>query len=181
MRIFIAIPIPSEIKREIEKWSQSYKRVASSLKWLSPNLWHITLVFLGEINQVQLNQSSEIISSIAKNISPFYLTTENLIVFPNFNCPSTVTLKIRHSCPLEKIVFDLRTRFDQEKIGSPDERQFKPHITLARNKEKVGNISFLKKEKINCKFKVNKVNIMKSIPGLNGSRYINIRSIGLKK
>ncbi|MGC1423133.1 MAG: RNA 2',3'-cyclic phosphodiesterase [Terracidiphilus sp.] len=48
MRLFIGIPLASEVIDALEKLSQSLRSAGDGLRWSSPDSWHITLQFLGE-------------------------------------------------------------------------------------------------------------------------------------
>lgn len=49
MRLFIAISLVPEVMDTLERLSRSLRSAGDNLRWTSPETWHITLQFLGEI------------------------------------------------------------------------------------------------------------------------------------
>ena len=47
MRLFIAIPLPAGVARELSEVSKRLRSDQDGLRWASPESWHITLQFLG--------------------------------------------------------------------------------------------------------------------------------------
>ena len=53
-RIFIAINLPEEVKRQLAKYQDTWNDLPA--KWVSQDNLHITLVFLGYISDVELGE-----------------------------------------------------------------------------------------------------------------------------
>ena len=52
MRLFIGIPLPGEYARVIGALQTAWKeRLASRVSWVRPELAHVTLKFLGEVEE----------------------------------------------------------------------------------------------------------------------------------
>lgn len=55
MRLFVALPIPENVRAEVAGWvSRAAATAPSGLRWATPGQWHLTLVFLGETPDDQL-------------------------------------------------------------------------------------------------------------------------------
>ena len=53
MRIFIAVDLPADIKAEISIFQDAFKQTRASIKWTRPESLHLTLKFLGEIDEMR--------------------------------------------------------------------------------------------------------------------------------
>jgi len=52
MRLFIGIPLPGEYAQIIREVQDAWKkRLASKVSWVRPELAHVTLKFLGEVDE----------------------------------------------------------------------------------------------------------------------------------
>ena len=51
MRLFVGIPLASEVVNALERISRSLRSANDNLRWTSPETWHITLQFLGETSE----------------------------------------------------------------------------------------------------------------------------------
>ena len=50
MRLFVAIVLPPAVAAELARWLEPVQAAAGpGLRWTSPDSWHITLAFLGEV------------------------------------------------------------------------------------------------------------------------------------
>ncbi|RLE06849.1 RNA 2',3'-cyclic phosphodiesterase, partial [Candidatus Aerophobetes bacterium] len=56
MRVFIAIELPESVKEEIARIQEKLKKTRDKIKWVDPALIHLTLKFLGEINEKGLEK-----------------------------------------------------------------------------------------------------------------------------
>src|SRR5690349_18446610 len=50
MRLFVAIALAPEVITALEQLTRSLRSADDGLRWTSPETWHITLQFLGEIS-----------------------------------------------------------------------------------------------------------------------------------
>ena len=82
MRVFIAIDIDDKIRKAI---ADLQKQIASKidvkkgdLKWVEPNNIHLTLKFLGEISDEQLEEVKEITKTVAQAHQKFNLEIESV-------------------------------------------------------------------------------------------------------
>jgi len=70
-RIFVAIDLPEEIKRELLSYERRWKNL--HIKWTNFYNLHITLEFLGEVNKWELNKILQAIEKTALEVKPFNL------------------------------------------------------------------------------------------------------------
>jgi len=127
-RTFIAIDLPDEIIKQIEKLQSLISKKKFTGKLTEPENLHLTLKFLGEISQQKLNQ---IKSPLEKIIFPEFQAKLSTTGTFNFkNQPRIAWIKVSG-----RQVFDLQKEIDQalQPLFKP-EHQFMSHLTIARIK-----------------------------------------------
>jgi 2'-5' RNA ligase len=133
IRTFIALPRPSIAQHAIAEVQTKLKATQADVKWESQEKFHITLMFLGNVEQLKLELLS---TALAKSVQPFSsltVTYESLGAFPNTHNPHIVWIGIKSN----QTVLDLQTMVELTctKFEFPKEdRAFHPHITLGRVK-----------------------------------------------
>ena len=145
MRAFVAIDLARDIRAELAKLQDILRSSGSDVKWVEPSHIHITLKFLGDINQVQIEKSRESLSIISKDFNPFYVSLSEVGAFPKLDYPKVIWAGVAQG--REELV-SLNKRIEEifEKSGFPkDDRPYEPHITIGRvrsgkNKDKLKKI-----------------------------------------
>jgi len=150
MRTFIAIDLPSSLKEKIKKVLEKFKKCNLNAKWVESNNLHLTLKFLGEIKEDNLERIKKIIDTVAKKISSFEVSLKEFSFFPHPNNPRVFFISTDKEEKLREIAQDLEEQLLP--LGFKKENRFKAHITLARFKSKK-NIDCLKKELKNVSLK----------------------------
>jgi 2'-5' RNA ligase len=132
IRSFIAIAIDTGAKEKILCIIDNLKKSNADVKWADENQLHLTLKFLGDIDEALIQKISATLSSISSNFQIFTLTFSEIGWFPNINNPRVIWLGIEKGTePLIALNEILETEL--EKIGfKRDGRKFTPHLTLAR-------------------------------------------------
>jgi 2'-5' RNA ligase len=160
MRLFIAIAIPEEIKDYLVKIQQGIDKDIAKIKLVNKDQMHLTLKFLGEIEENKINDIKNKLKGTKFN--PFKTKLTSLGVFPDENYIRVVWIGLKdheNIIKLQKQVDDSLTMFRKDK-------KFHPHLTLARVKfvkEKEKFIELIKSIKIEEKeFDVNEFKLIKS-------------------
>jgi len=131
IRTFIAIPISTNIQKQIAELQTKLKETRADVKWDSQNKFHITLKFLGNIEESRLELLPKAISKAVHPFAPFVFEYESLGVFPNFHYPCTVWIGIKSN----QVISDLQSAIETiclEYGFLKEDRMFRPHITLGR-------------------------------------------------
>jgi RNA 2',3'-cyclic 3'-phosphodiesterase len=139
MRLFIAIDLDEAARAAIAEEQKRLGAVLransrSALKWVRPDRMHLTLVFLGEVDEAR---ATPLIDEIGREIvqPPFDVVFGELGVFPARGAPNVlwagVTSGAQPAAALQRTV--------SERVGRhgfpPETRPFRPHLTLARWRE----------------------------------------------
>ncbi|MCK4912735.1 MAG: RNA 2',3'-cyclic phosphodiesterase [Candidatus Omnitrophica bacterium] len=133
MRAFIAINLSEETKQKIVKLENNFKKHDLSFKWVNPDNLHLTLKFLGNINQEQAEKVKEIITKVSIKFTSFETNLKSFGFFPNKKKPKVFFI----SLDKEKLLLDIAEKLEKrlETLGFMKENRFKSHITLARIKD----------------------------------------------
>jgi 2'-5' RNA ligase len=136
MRIFIAVRPDKNLLSSMLKFQTKLKNdlFHKEIRWVNPEQFHLTLIFLGEIDSGKLSKLIENLNQ-QENIDSFNLSFEGLGYFGKANSLRTIWLGIEKSSALNVLfrnIYDASSFLMQKKPNS-----FNPHITLARVSDKV--------------------------------------------
>ncbi len=102
----------------------------AKMKLVEPENIHLTVKFLGDIDDSQVDEISGVIEGIS--FEPFEFRVEGVGVFPNLRRPATVWAGITEGVGELAEVFN-RVNDGLAKLGfEKDRRRFQPHLTIAR-------------------------------------------------
>jgi 2'-5' RNA ligase len=188
MRAFIAIELPREIKDSLVQLQDKLKSSSADVKWVEPNNIHLTLKFLGEIEDERLGRINSILENIAENKIPFHASISSIGAFPRISSPRVIWAGIDEGDKETKeIVKILEERI--EKLGIPKEdRAFSSHITIGRRRSGL-NIDKLSQSlktlendfaKRNLGFNVTKITLFNSTLTPKGPIYEVLKEANLK-
>ena len=130
MRLFIGIPLPSVVTRELAALSVRLRSADDGLRWSSPESWHITLQFLGNADPKQY----ECVVSRLQNLrsSSIAISFDDLRFF---GTGSVLIAGVRTTPELLKLQQHV-TKATEPCGFIFDSRTYHPHVTLARGKGK---------------------------------------------
>lgn len=136
-RIFTAVDISEEARRQAAVYIENLRREFPRLRigWDKPEKLHLTLKFLGETSEGQLDELKRACEEIAAHFAGFNLQIAETGVFPNARNPRVLWIDVKDGQGnLAKINEMLET--ECEKMGFPREkRRFVPHLTIGRIRE----------------------------------------------
>ncbi|MCP4417550.1 MAG: RNA 2',3'-cyclic phosphodiesterase [Chloroflexi bacterium] len=92
MRLFIAVPLPQEVKTALETTSANLGRGLSrgAIRWVRPAQMHLTLFFLGETAVSHLPSLQEQLNQLTSQHASFVLQLNGIGLFPNRKKPRIV-------------------------------------------------------------------------------------------
>ncbi|MDR3540023.1 MAG: RNA 2',3'-cyclic phosphodiesterase [Desulfosporosinus sp.] len=139
MRLFVGVDLPADIKHTLLIFQSELKHFGVDGFWKSVDNFHITLEFLGELDFDKISVFKEILTKVASNYKPFGLIIAGLGAFPSLKQPHTLWTTVSGNLSeLNRLRQDLHYQL-KSKGFKLDERQFKPHITLA-SRPKLGKV-----------------------------------------
>ena len=151
MRIFIGIDLDDEIRGRIGRFLDGVSGFAPEARWVRPESLHITLKFIGE-------QKAEQVEAIATRLrqvegTAFEISLAGTGFFPTPKAPRVFWIGIHAEPQLAKLATDVDAAVGE--LGIPrEERQFSPHLTLARAGGRSGDPRWRKGDGPNSVFAV---------------------------
>ncbi|MCD0458313.1 RNA 2',3'-cyclic phosphodiesterase [Roseiconus lacunae] len=141
IRSFISIPITPGITSAASKIIRALKPVDSGIKWVPIDNLHLTLKFLGEVDNVEIPDVCNAIRRVTQQIAPFELHFHGTGGFPNLEKPRVLYAGIEDpSGRLVQMVADMELELAD--LGfKPEPRDYRPHLTLGRARSKGGRVS----------------------------------------
>lgn len=189
MRTFIAIELPQEIKDYLAHLQNQLKVSGADVKWVEPQNIHLTLKFLGEIEDKKLDEITQILEDIAKTKNSFQMRIFSIGAFPKINFPRIIWVGIdKGDSQSKEIAKELEEKMKNLGIRRED-RAFSSHITIGRvrsslNREKLVKdlnnlLNIFGKE--THEFLVSKITLFKSALTPKGPVYEVLKEANLKK
>ncbi len=134
MRLFTAIDLPAEMLERIGEFLARLRPLAN-LRWTPVENLHITTKFIGEWPEARLEEMKTALGRVP-GPGPVAIAIRGVGWFPNTRHPRVFWAGIEAGEPLA--VLARATEQALSKLGVPVEtRDYSPHLTLARLKEKV--------------------------------------------
>lgn len=185
MRTFIAIPLPKECQTMLDQLQQSLRVYKAEVRWVAIPSIHLTLKFLGEANPETIPKLSARLDENTRSERPFGLRLYGLGCFPDLKNPRVIWCGITGETDallrLQQKVEKTCTDFG----FAPEDRPFRPHLTLGRVNGK-RNLQPLQDyikigSDLERSFQTNHFNIYRSILKPEGAEYTVLQSIMLNE
>lgn len=160
MRLFVAVWPSDEVVAGVAALPRP---TVSGIRWTTPDQWHVTLRFFGQVGEDELDAISEALASVAGR---------------NGRCTATVGPEVARFgrgilqvpvAGLDALAGDtVRTT---AAFGEPPEpRPFAGHLTLARAR-RGGDVRRLTGAAINCSWTVDELTLVRSTTARDGATY----------
>lgn len=135
VRLFVAIDLREEIRQAIRELIAYLQPLAKNARWVRPEGMHITLKFIGYVEEDQLDLIRAALAPI-RSPQSVDLRFRGVGFFPSEKRPRVIWCGIKappNLAPLAKEIEDAL-----EPLGiAPESRDFVPHLTLARFNEPI--------------------------------------------
>jgi 2'-5' RNA ligase len=183
LRLFCAIELPlvvrEEAARRIEHLREQFPRARAT--WERAEKMHLTLKFLGDVEETRLQSVNKVVEATASAFQPFEMSIEGAGAFPpRAQVPRVLWLGAKDDSN-NLVVIQEKLKDEFARIGFKKEaRAFHPHLTLARVRAPE-NAKELREEHERLEFKtpsfiVEEIVLMQSELLPSGSRYAKIFS-----
>ena len=188
LRTFIAVSLSGEIRDCLSRLQDILKTSNADVKWVKKDNIHLTLKFLGEIENKKIDEIIKAIDSLSNSISAFQLEISSIGAFPKKEAPRVIWVGLSQGdSETKQIAKELENAIS--KLGIPGEsRPFSSHITLGRvrsalnRKQLIEQLNYLEgnfpKERPTCK--IDKITLFKSTLTPLGPIYEVLHETNLK-
>ena len=136
IRAFIAIDLPADVRAAIGEAQARLKRahVGVKISWTKIDNLHITLQFLGYIEEAVIDKIKAALQSVATAHQPFELSVRATGAFPNENRPRVFWVGCEDAHGSLKALAQAVQAAMQPLGFKPEHREFSAHLTLGRVK-----------------------------------------------
>ncbi len=132
MRTFVAINFPDDLKNSIRSIQNKLQPYVKTARWTRRENLHLTLKFLGEIDDGEKESAVKAIQKACKGSQPFEMVLDKLGYFGSAENMRVMWMGTSHADSLLSLQRSVEESFAE--FGFlPDNKGFKPHITIGRN------------------------------------------------
>jgi RNA 2',3'-cyclic 3'-phosphodiesterase len=142
VRLFVAVfpppPAVADLKYTVDRMYLGKASAAGRTVRLDPpELWHVTLAFLGEVPEERVPEVEGVLGAVADAWAHDHATRPPLALADGGRFgsgPSTVLWAGLHgdSASLRDLAGRVTTELSRAELMEPDSRPYRPHLTLAR-------------------------------------------------
>ncbi|MEW6234156.1 MAG: RNA 2',3'-cyclic phosphodiesterase [Candidatus Omnitrophota bacterium] len=134
MRAFISINLTDSLHEAIGRFQKQLDPEAPGVRWIRPQNCHLTLKFLGEMAESQVEIIERSLLPIAHSFRPFSFEMGGAGQFPKQGPLSVLWVGIRKGSEIiASLENAIRAALEEAKI-SFDKKPFSPHLTIGRGK-----------------------------------------------
>jgi 2'-5' RNA ligase len=134
MRLFVAIAPPPGVLDELDALAAPWRAARHDLRWTSREAWHVTLAFLGEVEESAVARLLPRLERAARRHPEIRLAFSGAGAFPAPHRANVLWSGISGDCgALAGLAATVAAGASRAGATPPDKgRRFQPHLTLAR-------------------------------------------------
>lgn len=135
VRAFVAVPLDEATRASLGDEIERLRRAVRHVAWVAPGTLHVTLKFLGDVDEALLGPVAAALAPVAAAVPPFVLVVEGLGAFPSAARARVVWAGTGDGSPvLGRLAGAVDTALTP--LGfAPETRPFTAHVTLGRVRE----------------------------------------------
>ncbi len=174
-RLFVAVFPPSGIARTLGEYLDRLRAAAPGVAWVKPANLHLTLRFLGDPDEGQVEAAGVCVVQVAGRHAPLALSLHGAGAFPGLDHPRVIWLGVEQGRgALVALAADLERALEGAGLGRA-EKIFTAHLTLGRVKSAIppGVLPALLASlpPPSCSFVTSEICLVRSQLQAGGSRY----------
>lgn len=174
-RVFAAVPVPVEVRIAL---AHQLSDVIIPGRQAPMEDWHITLRFLGQIDEPTLDRFVYALSAVSE-VDPFRLDLAGIGAFPNPKRATVVWIGVANGRDSLALLNEVAERAAVSAGLAPEDRPFQPHLTVARVRPP-RDVSDLTDHDVAAGWKCNRVIVYESLPGSGNIHYKPLDTLFLK-
>ncbi|HKV83510.1 MAG TPA: RNA 2',3'-cyclic phosphodiesterase [Ktedonobacterales bacterium] len=187
-RTFIAVELGQQARAALTVVTRELAAALPGVRFVDPASLHLTLAFLGELDGAQLDQAREATAATAAENEPFELALAGLGVFGPRRAPRVIWAGVAGDTARLLALQRLLAAKLATRGFALEERQYSPHLTLARLKRPPDASELTQLERllnapvVDCApIPVDALSVMKSELAPSGARYTCLRRLPLTR
>lgn len=184
IRTFIAFELSEALKKCCLEMAAQGQGLGDGIRWTGAEQLHLSAKFLGDTAQKLVPRIEQMLSEIAEITPAITLSFSQLGCFPLKGAPAIFWLGSDNTpTSLAQFIFELEAR--SVKLGfRREEREYRPHITLARIKGRLPSMSrekLLQLEYAAQEERLQSVTLFRSHLTAQGARYEILARLPFKR
>lgn len=133
-RLFVAFKLPTELRNDLLVLEHKMKNNVElmNVNWVKPDNMHITIAFLGQVEERVAHESEDILRRI--QFTKILIKGDKISFFDKGGVPAIFHFSISDNGMLGEVSQKVRGLLSDRQINF-DRKPFNPHITIARIKD----------------------------------------------
>jgi 2'-5' RNA ligase len=134
VRLFVAVEITEEIRKKLAEFQDTLKKADADVGWVAPENLHITLKFIGSIDEEEIGAVINIIKDSVIHIKSFDLDYTGAGTLPTEKNPRVIFADVIDA---GGILAKIHERLDNQFMAlgvEHEDRKFTAHLTVGRIK-----------------------------------------------
>jgi 2'-5' RNA ligase len=133
VRLFVAVGLPPGHRASLAGVCERGRR--GGVRWVGPENVHLTLKFLGDVDEALLADLKAALAAVAAAAEPFALSLKAGGCFPNARAPRVIWIGLAEGAE-EAVALAAAVERALEPLGfAREKRPFRPHLTIGRVKD----------------------------------------------
>jgi 2'-5' RNA ligase len=133
IRVFIAVDIGESVRKKAAAMQERLSPSGGGVKWVDPASMHLTLLFLGEVEELEVVSICRIVKQQAGKLPPFTLELGGLGAFPTPRRPKILWIGVTQGAEeLTRLHDALEEPLLELGCYRREDRAYSPHLTLGR-------------------------------------------------
>ena len=129
MRLFVALGIDDNLRSRIARFLDGVRGFAPDARWARPESLHVTLKFIGEKSEEQVEKIKRLLETITADA--FAMNFRGYGFFPGARAPRVFWIGMEAGSQLSSLAATVDENMASLDIPK-EEHAFNPHLTLAR-------------------------------------------------
>jgi 2'-5' RNA ligase len=135
VRTFIAVGLDKGVRDRTVALQEALAATGAEVKWVEPENLHVTLLFLGEVDDRDLPDVCRVVAEVAGQLAPFPMSVQGAGCFGNPRRPRTLWVGVGEGTQELVALHDaLEPPLLALGCYRREDRQYTPHLTLGRAK-----------------------------------------------
>jgi 2'-5' RNA ligase len=180
VRTFVAVFPPPEVREALFRAARDLP-ASKNFRLVGPEKIHLTLKFLGDVAEDDLNSVKQALEPVRESHEPFEVSTSGFGAFPSERRARIFWVGVGEGSgalrALARDVEDLLKPAGFEREGRP----YMPHLTLGRAKGRPVKLDEVKKPSPALQFTVPGAELVQSVPGANGVTYSILETYSFRR
>lgn len=136
LKLFTGVDVGGGIRGKAAAVQQKLADSGATVNWVAADNFHVTLNFLGEVDDRDLHGICRAVADVAKAVAPFRLAVGGLGAFPTPRRPKVVWAALTDGLDvLQQVYTACEPKLIALGVYRREERGYTPHLTLGRVKD----------------------------------------------